>query len=156
MPFHHARDPPAQSNAAKLRNHSGSPVTFTLPVCTAAGKLPATFVNLAGIPATLERVSGDDQHTTVSDAFAAPFVVRVRDIRSNPLAQVPVTFAVPATDPSAELSHIGTITDNDGLASFTAVADTTAGAFVATATALTLQPVILESAPDLRAHVDTR
>ena len=59
-------------------------VTFT-----ATAQPPAT-------PASIQVVSGDGQSATVGTAVAAPLTVRVLDDASNPIAGVPVTFAVVA------------------------------------------------------------
>ena len=94
-----------------------------------AGSAEATFNVTASIPiAALAKISGDGQSATLSQAFASPLVVEVRDAQGQPIAGVPVTFTLvsgPATVGTGSAT-----TGADGRASTAVTAGATAGAVV--------------------------
>jgi hypothetical protein len=53
---------------------------------------------IAGLPATLQTVSGDNQTGTIGTALANPLVVKLIDSGGNPAPNVPVTFQVRELD----------------------------------------------------------
>ena len=70
-------------------------------------------VDTAGmIPATLQKVSGDDQRGDPDKRLAHPFVVAVRDADNEPVAGVQVTFRITVGDGS--LSVANPWTDSNG------------------------------------------
>ena len=89
------------------------------------------------VPATITIQSGNNQSTRVTTAYTAPFVVLVKDSSNNPMANVPVTFAVPAAGASGSFGGTNTVnTDALGIAtSAVLTANTVAGAFNVTITA---------------------
>ena len=72
-------------------------------------------------PQTLEKISGDNQQSSVGSALANPFVVEVRDQNGNPLPGVPVRIVV--TEGNGKLSGKfnvqNTTTDATGRAQIT-------------------------------------
>jgi len=101
----------------------------------AAGATAAANFNLrAVVPvAGMVKISGDNQTAVISQAFAAPLVVEVRNAQMSPLAGVTVTFAV--TSGSATLGAATAVTGGDGRASVTVQAGATAGSIAVTASA---------------------
>ena len=79
--------------------------------------------------------SGGGQSTTVNTAFATALVATVTDQFGNPVPGVSVSFAAPATGPSALVGGSGTVlTDAAGQATETVSANTVAGTYAVTAT----------------------
>src|SRR5262249_48565256 len=64
----------------------------------------ADVVFVPTVPAAVVVVSGNSQSATVGTAFAGALQAKVTDASSNPLANVPVTFASPTTGAGATLS----------------------------------------------------
>jgi hypothetical protein len=95
-------------------------------------------------PASVTAAGGDGQTATVTTAFAAPLQVVVRDAFGDPLANVPVTFAAPASGPSGTFGQgeggpgpatVVVFTDQFGVATaFGYTANTVAGVDRVTAT----------------------
>lgn len=75
---------------------------------------------------------GDNQSTIESMAFAAPVGLQVTDTNNNPVANLPVTFAL--TSGSATLSASSATTDGLGQATVSVTAGSVAGPVVITAT----------------------
>ena len=96
----------------------------------------ATFnlTNTAGAAASITATGGSTQSTLVGTAFAAPLQVTVTDSGGNPVPNVTVTYAVPASGASGTLSSITATTNASGVASVTVTANTTVGSYVASAT----------------------
>lgn len=107
----------------------------TVHVASTAGEatIELSGTGMAGVPSVLAMVSGDGQSTTVGTAFAEPLVVQVRDDWNNPVPNVTVTFALPASGPGADLSATSVQTDANGMASVTATANGEAGSYTVTA-----------------------
>lgn len=95
----------------------------------------------AGVPATLQMVSGDQQQAAVGTAFASPLVVTVDDAGGSPVGSgVAVTFAAPASGAGATFPGGATSatvqTDGSGQAtSPTLTANGSAGSYQVTASA---------------------
>ncbi len=104
---------------------AGSPITFT-----------ATGSATVQTPANLVLVSGNNQSGTTGQGLGNPFMVKVTDAGSNPVAGVTVTFAVTAGGGS--LSATSAVTDSSGLALSTLTLGSTAGTNTVTATSGTL------------------
>ena len=105
----------------------------------AADTVDATAV--AGSPAGLQIVSGNNQSGEVGFALAAPFVVRVVDAGGNPVAGAPVAFQV-ATG-GGSLGTLNTVTDASGLARSTLTLGGPAGAQTVTAATSVGAPITL-------------
>ena len=69
----------------------------------------------------------------MSTAFALPLRALVVDSSMNPLAGVTVVFSAPGSGASAALSAATATTDGQGIASVTATANATPGAYQITA-----------------------
>jgi hypothetical protein len=81
------------------------------------------------IAAILEIASGNNQSSGLEQPFAQALEVRLRDANNNPLANVPVSFAAPASGPGASLSNASATTNANGQASVTATANGTPGSY---------------------------
>ena len=89
--------------------------TGTTTVTVVAGRASVTFeVTVALPPATLVKVSGDNQRGYTGAALARPFVVGVHDTNGNPLERVIVNFVVGGGGGS--LNPETTLTDSSGQA----------------------------------------
>ena len=110
---------------------------------SSAGISDQTFglTNTAGAAATLAVSSGAGQSTAISSAFGTALVALVTDAGGNPVSGVTVNFAAPGSGASAGLSASSDVTDGSGLASVTATANATAGAYNVTASATGLSDV---------------
>jgi uncharacterized repeat protein (TIGR01451 family) len=112
--------------------------SFAATATVAGVDLPATFelTNLPGAAHRLVPVSGAAQSTVVATAFAIPLATRLTDEFGNPVPGQTVTFAAPASSPSATatLSPVTVVTDAQGLASTTATASTITGSYDVVAT----------------------
>jgi uncharacterized repeat protein (TIGR01451 family) len=120
--------------------------TYTVGASVAGAASPATFTlqNLSATPASVFVVSGSPQFVPTSTPYNA-LVVSVADAAGNAIPGVGVTFLAPASGASATLSG-GTActpaqpycqlatTDASGLATVTATANATGGAFGLAAT----------------------
>jgi streptogramin lyase len=88
-------------------------------------------------PASITAASGSGQSATVTDAFASPLVVTVKDQYGNPVPGASVTFTAPASGPSGTFSNgkatITETTDANGQLSEAFTANTAAGAYAVTA-----------------------
>jgi uncharacterized protein (TIGR03437 family) len=106
-------------------------------VTATSGGVSVTFNLTVNIPtAALQKVSGDQQTTTINTAFALPLVVQAVNSSGNPVAGAQVTFAVTAG--SATLGSASAVTSSTGQASATVTAGATAGSITVTATSSTL------------------
>ncbi len=107
-------------------------------VSASAGGAPAaTFglTNTAGPPSAIV-IGGSGsgtQSTTVNTPFPTPLVVRVEDDHGNPVPDVAVSFAPPASGASATLSATGATTGANGEAQVQATANTVAGHYLVSA-----------------------
>ena len=106
-------------------------------VTATAGSASATFNLTVNIPtAGLQKVSGDQQTTTIGTAFPLPLIVKAVDSSGNPVAGAQVNFQVTAG--AATLSSASAITSATGQASTTVTAGATPGAITVSATSSTL------------------
>ncbi len=103
----------------------GGPYTVT----ASAGTGSATFsLYNTTTPASVSFVSGSPQSTTVGTPFGQPLKAIVKDVNSNPIPNVTVTFGSPST--GAALAGTNTaVTDSTGTATLTATANTVAGTY---------------------------
>jgi hypothetical protein len=102
----------------------GSPVNFAV-------------TNTAGAAVSIVTTSGGDQSATVNAAFTAPLVATVTDAYGNPVSGVIVLFAAPTSGASASFSGGAlTVTDANGRVSRAATANTVAGHYAITASAV--------------------
>jgi hypothetical protein len=90
-----------------------------------------------GTPQTVAAFSGTPQVATVGTTFTSVLEAKVTDAGATPLADIPVTFSVPAGGASATFAGANLITVNtnaSGIASAPApTANTTAGSYGVTA-----------------------
>jgi hypothetical protein len=93
------------------------------------------LTNGAHTATTMDLVDGSPQAAVFNTEFGRPLQVRVKDQLGAPLAGVTVTYVPPGSGASAVLSPGSAVTDGNGLASVTAVANATLGAYSVTATA---------------------
>ncbi len=105
---------------------------------------PAVYdlTNTPGPPATISPFGAMSQSTVVGTTFPLPVQAIVRDAFGNPVPNRVVTFTSPSTGASCNFpsSGIGTATTNDsGVASIVAVANTIAGQYTVTATVVGAQ-----------------
>jgi uncharacterized protein (TIGR03437 family) len=93
------------------------------------GEATFSLQNLAQPPDRLIVSAGSPQSAAVSQKFAQALQVTVFDAQNNPLPNITVTFAPPATGASATLSALSAVSDAQGQASVTATSNTVAGAY---------------------------
>ena len=88
-----------------------------------------TDIGLQYAAVTIARVSGDGQSASAAQPFAAPLQAKVTDSYGDPVGGVTVSFAGPASGPSAMFSPANgqATTSSNGIASITAIANTIAG-----------------------------
>jgi uncharacterized protein (TIGR03437 family) len=119
---------------------TANPVTGTYQVeADAAGisaSAPAIF-NLTNLPGPAAAItadfSGTPQSTRINTAFLAPLLVNVTDGHGNPVPGVTVSYSAPASGASAALSANSNVTNAQGQASVTAIANAVAGSYAVTA-----------------------
>ena len=92
-----------------------------------------TLTNVPGPSASIASVSGTPQSAVLGQPFAAALVVHVADAAGNPRAGEEVAFAAPEFGASADLSATSAMTDANGDASVTAIANALSGNYVVTA-----------------------
>lgn len=128
-----------QTNLQQDDSSFGPPTKWTRSIMQAYNFGSAYTSHWAGIGAgrlqTTSLNGGDNQSAATNAAFAAPLAVVARDTGGAPLPCIPVTFAAPGSGASANLSGVTVLTDRNGVASVTATANGTPGAYVVTATA---------------------
>ncbi|HLK69398.1 MAG TPA: discoidin domain-containing protein [Bryobacteraceae bacterium] len=86
-----------------------------------------------GQPGSLTATGGSNQSAPVSTAFAAPLQVTLTDSCGSPVAGQTIAYQAPSGGASASLSSATAITNSNGVASVTATANGTAGAYTVTA-----------------------
>jgi hypothetical protein len=111
--------------------------SYTVTASVSGVTTPAGFnlANNPGAAALIAEVSGSPQSTTVAQGFASPLAVVVEDTYGNPVPNVSVTFAAPASGASATLVPSSARTGANGQASVQATANTLAGSYTVTASA---------------------
>jgi 5-hydroxyisourate hydrolase-like protein (transthyretin family) len=80
----------------------------------------------AGIPFVS---AGTPQTAPIGSSFSTPLSVHISDASGNPVSGVVVNFAAPASGASAKLSASSATTGANGVASVTATANSTSGAY---------------------------
>lgn len=73
--------------------------------------------------------SGDGQSAPIGTAFGVPLVAYVKEATGRPCAGVTVTFTAPASGPSASLASTTAVTNDNGQASVTALANGIGGTY---------------------------
>ena len=87
--------------------------------------------------ATSSSISGGSpQSAQVNAAFSTALGVLITDAGGNPVPGLSVTFSAPSSGAGATLSAATAVTNTSGIASVTATANTVAGAYVVTASAI--------------------
>ncbi|MFN0062614.1 MAG: Ig-like domain-containing protein [Myxococcaceae bacterium] len=104
---------------------------FPVSASVAGVLVPATFslTNTAGAAVSLVVSGGGVQSTQIQTAFPSPLAVTARDAFGNPVQGALVTFTAPAFGASAMPSATGVSTNAAGVASITAIANSTVGAY---------------------------
>ena len=129
-------DPFGQASASAIAGPTDG--TYVV-VATVSGlvtqNVAFNLTNVTLVAGNVVVVSGSGQNTPIGTSFIAPLSVAVFDPRGNPIPGVPVVFAVPQSGPSAKLSVGSGVTNNQGIVSATALANTTAGSYQVVATA---------------------
>jgi hypothetical protein len=115
---------------------NGTTGSYNVAAIVSGVSTPANFslTNLVGAPHNIAVVSGTPQSATVGSAFT-PLVVLVTDFTGNPVPGVVVSFTAPSKGASAAVSATAT-TGNNGQATVTPIANTVAGAYTVTASAV--------------------
>jgi hypothetical protein len=111
---------------------SGSAASDTLPMQNTAG--PPTQVK-PGVNNNAA-ASGTPQTATITQPFALPLTVLVTDEFDNPVSGATVDFATPMSGAGANLSSSTPMTDANGVAAVSAVANSDAGAYEVVASVL--------------------
>jgi uncharacterized repeat protein (TIGR01451 family) len=122
-----------------------------LAVTNGADNNVSILLGVAAITAT----AGTSQAVTVGTAFSAPLDARLTDAIGSPMSGISVNFSAPGSGPSAVLSAGGVTTNNLGVASVTATANTTSGSYsviatvgnIATSFPLTNKPAAVTVSP---------
>ena len=110
---------------------AGDQVNADLSASTASSSIVVTAP--VGPPASVAPSGGTPQSTAVGTAFPTALQVSVSDSNGNPVGGVTVNFTAPATGASAVLSSATAVTNASGVASVMAMANSTAGSYVVTA-----------------------
>ncbi|MBZ5618513.1 MAG: discoidin domain-containing protein [Acidobacteriia bacterium] len=105
-------------------------------VTATMGTLSATFslTNTTANVVVTQAAGSTPQSTAVNTAFANPLQLTVTDPLGNTVSGLMVTFTAPASGASAFLSSGSTVTNGNGIASVTAIANNIAGSYAVTAT----------------------
>ncbi|MBL8980166.1 MAG: hypothetical protein JNM53_17270, partial [Gemmatimonadetes bacterium] len=114
--------------------------TVTVTATTPSGITDQTTVIVAAAPATLVKVSGDNQSGIIGSVLPQPLVVRVDGTDGLPVAGVPVSFA--ATTGGGSVDSATVVSNGAGLATMGATLGATVGAQSFTATAPGLTAVV--------------
>lgn len=110
---------------------------YTVAATVPNGAAPARFElrNAPGAPAAVQVLTAaTPQSTVVLTPFALPLTVTVLDAFMNAVPGTTVTFAPPATEPTATLTTTAPVTDGNGQASVAAIAGAQPGSYDVTAT----------------------
>lgn len=134
--------PGGASSEVSLRfdTHDLAPGNYETLLCIASNDPanPATTVPISltvtePVPRSVSVLGGDDQTAIVGTPFANALAVQVRDGSDRPLAEVSVNFAAPTSGVGAALSAATVVTDAEGYAAVTAIANAEVGDYVVTA-----------------------
>ena len=117
-------------------NGTAGSYIVTASVVGIATQLSFNLTNTSGTAAGLTVTGGSAQTAKVATTFGIPLQATVRDLASNPVPGVVISFVVPSSGASATLSTLTATTNALGVASVTATANATSGAYAVTATAV--------------------
>jgi hypothetical protein len=117
----------------QLFSHPQNLVTGGLLTSISFGNVSLTSSAINPVAAGLGSAGGTPQGAIVNTAFAAPLVVSVFDNEGDPVSGATVTFSVPASGASAQLSGLTVLTDAAGQARVTGVANGIAGTYAVSA-----------------------
>ncbi len=92
------------------------------------------LVTPPGTQIVITASAGTPQSTALGTAFPNPLQATVTDSSGNPLSGIAVTFTAPPSGASAILSSGTALTNNLGVASVTATANSISGSYIVTAT----------------------
>lgn len=125
---------------------SANTLPGTYNVSAAVNALTASFAltNTVGAPTSITSTTGSNQVATVGATFGTALTATVRDQFGNPVPNVNVVFAAPASGASGLFANLSITTNGNtassGIATASALtANTTPGTFTVTATAGALQ-----------------
>ena len=131
--------PTADTNTSGIASVTATAngIAGTYNVTATVGSLSAVFVltNVPGAPAAITATGGTPQAALAGTAFANALQATVKDASGNAVPGVTVTFTAPATGASATLSSATALTNDSGVASVTATANSTAGTYAVSAAA---------------------
>lgn len=139
-----ASGPTASLDASQLQTDDDGTVTIHATAQRTAGTytisasirdsqiaaLSFALTNLAGPPAQFGILEGSEQAAVVGESFVHPLTVFVHDAYDNPVPNVATSFSEPQSGASATLRDGHVTTDETGLASTVATANTIAGSYV--------------------------
>jgi hypothetical protein len=135
------------TNASGLATFAGLSVnligtkSLTASSIGLTGATSSPFVISASAATSLTISGGSPQHTPVLTAFGTPLQATVTDGLGNPVAGASVTFTPPVSGASAAIAGSPALTNASGVASVSATANGTAGAYSVVASSGTLPPV---------------
>ena len=113
---------------------AGGGKLFSISTSADAAANTNTFSLVPGDPNVLTRTDGDNQSSTVGNAFGEPLKVHLGDICGNNISGTNVSFTTPGTGASGSFAAGTSTTDANGVATSTALtANTIAGGWEATA-----------------------
>src|SRR5262249_46027192 len=93
-----------------------------------------SLTNLPGPAAAIAAdIRATPQSARVNTAFLSALLINVTDSFGNPVPGTAVTYSAPASGPSALLSAGSNVTNAQGQASVTAIANAAAGSYAVTA-----------------------
>ena len=124
----------AQGLASVTATANGTPGSYSVTAAAQGVSTAFNLTNIVGPPATLTATAGTPQSTLFSTAFATALQVVVKDASGNLLSGVNVTFTPAVSPATATLSSTTATTNVQGVASVTATANATPGAYLVTAT----------------------
>lgn len=121
------------SVTARATTAAGS---YTVTASLAGATSPVSFAlaNTPGAPASITPSdTSTPQNAQVDTAFLRPLVATVRDQYGNPVPGVTVTYTMPATGATCQMSAVTAVTGPDGRVGPAADATSVAGAYTVTA-----------------------
>lgn len=123
-----------QVSAKVTLGQGAGPVQVT---CTLGTSSVVTFsLTDEAVVSSMTILNGNNQSTTVSNAFAQSLTVQIKDANNNPVTGVSVAFAV--TSGNGTVNPTSATTDSQGRASTTASAGSNPGSIVITASYLSV------------------
>jgi hypothetical protein len=119
---------------------AGQTLTVSWVMTSGAGNVTLNGGALAG--SSITATAGTPQSATVNTAFGSALQATVKDASNNPISGVTVTFAVPASGPSASFTGAATaVTNASGVATASRLtANGVTGTYLVTATILGVAP----------------